>query len=146
MADAKPKRKKPTKLKSRSALLLRKLGHTVGDVERHTPGFITFDFLGFADLLSIVPGESGVTAYQVTHCDRAADHVAAMLANANVPLWLRCGNRIRLHLWDKRGPRGGLKRWTLFEQKFRLDGDKLDLDPRAEIFTGRAPLPTVEYP
>ena len=132
-APAKPKRKKPTKLKSRSALLLRKFGYTVGDVERHTPGFITFDFLGFADLLGIGAGEPGVTAYQVTHCDRAADHVASMLANENVPLWLRCGNRIRLHLWDKRGPRGGLKRWTLFEQTLRLDGDRIAFTDRAEI-------------
>ena len=119
----KPKRKKPTKLKSRSAALLRKYGHTIGDVERHTPGFITFDFLGFADLLGISGKESGVTAYQVTHCDRAADHVESMLANANVRLWLECGNRIRLHLWDRRGPRGGLKRWTLFEQGLILNDD-----------------------
>lgn len=142
----KAKRKKPTKLKSRSAAMLRKLGHTIGDVERHTPGFITFDFLGFADLLGIEPGRSGVTAYQVTHCDRAADHVASMLANENVPLWLECGNRIRLHLWDRRGPRGGVKRWTLFEQTLRLDGKKPSFTERCEAFEARAPLPTVEYP
>lgn len=131
----KPKRKKPAKLKSRSAAFLRKIGHTVGDVERHTPGFITFDFLGFADLLGIFPDTTGVTAYQVTHTDRAADHVTKMGLNENVHKWLRCGNRIKLHLWDKRGPRGEEKKWTLFEQDLLLDNQALIFSDRREIPT-----------
>lgn len=120
-ADEQPpkkKRKKATPLKGRSAKILRSLGYLVGDVERHVPHtFITFDFMGFADLLAYRGDEVGVTAIQVTHTSRASDHERTILSpelRENVEAWMRSGNRVRLHLWDMRGPRGGKKSWTLF--------------------------------
>lgn len=116
------KRKKPATLKSFSAKLMRVRGWIVGDVERHAAGF-SFDLFGIADLLAFRPPETGSVLIQVTACSHAADHRTKMLASPNTKPWLLCGNRIFLHLWEKRGPRGGLKTWKVFESSFELDSD-----------------------
>ncbi len=133
----KKKRKKATPLKGRSAKILRTLGYLVGDVERHVPHtFITFDFMGFADLLAYRGEETGVTAIQVTHASRAADHERTILSpelRENVDAWVRAGNRVHLHLWDMRGPRGGKKSWTLFSSNLYAHAGGLRFTARIQI-------------
>jgi hypothetical protein len=108
----------------RSLALLRAQGYTVAKVEYWNPfpkradtdgsGGPTgkrMDLFGFIDLVCLVPGESGVLAIQTTSATHLAAHRTKALALPACELWLRCGNRIVLHGWAKRGAAGKHKLW-----------------------------------
>lgn len=130
----KAKRKKATPLKGRSSAFMRKNGWKCGDVERHVPGvFITFDFMGFADLLAFKLPLIGVLAIQVTSASNAAAHRDKMAACENIPIWLLCGNKIELHLWSMKGKKDERKLWTLETQDVFLDEEKICFTERKTI-------------
>lgn len=107
---------------ARSLAVLRQRGALYGVVEKWNPGArVRQDFLGFADVLAVQPGQLGVLAIQI--CSNAGGDVSGRLHKitsapvvARARAWLEAGNRITIHGWAKRGPRGARKRWTLRER------------------------------
>jgi hypothetical protein len=117
----------------------KKAGFIVARVEQrlHMPGRpfpVTRDAFGFGDLL-VAHHDPKVTALvQVTAtgdmnrrirkiggtpADASNEKQAAEaeIARHNAAIWLAAGNKIIVHGWAKRGPRGKQKRWTLTEQE-----------------------------
>lgn len=84
------------------------------------------DLFGFADIVGIHPDQLGTTYFQVTGgMNNKGDRMAKIEAIAATPLILKTGNTVELHVWRKMGPRGGVKRWTVYRAQARLHGDKL---------------------
>ena len=74
------------------------------------------DGFGFADILCLTPGETGVLAVQTTTSSNLAARRTKIQALSAADLWLACGNRICLHGWSRKGARGKRKAWTLREE------------------------------
>lgn len=118
---------------ARSLAILRKRGALYGVVEKWNPGArVRQDFLGFADVLAIQPGQLGVLAIQV--CSNAGGDVSGRVRKittapvaARARVWLAAGNRITIHGWAKQGPRGKRKTWTLRE--LDVTADDVHLSP-----------------
>ena len=129
---------------TRSTVYLRKLGFLVGKAEQtlYMPG-ARFpkkkDMFGFGDLLVSKPGIIGATLVQVTDASSIVARVNKILGipkpkdrldqkivedyakiRENAEKWLRSENRILVHGWAKRGPRGTRKIWTLTERELTL--------------------------
>jgi len=88
-------------------------------VERFNPGAkVRVDFLGFGDILALEPGRHGVLAVQVTTTSNMAARIKKIESEAlarNVTAWLSAGNRIRVHGWSLKGPRGRRKTWQVID-------------------------------
>ena len=92
---------------------LRGLGFTVDKVERRLPrGFVTVDFMGFADLLAVRPRDVGVLAIQATTNGHLQERVRKVQAEPRATLWVECGNRVWVVGWAWQGPRDTRKRWA----------------------------------
>ena len=79
----------------RTMIWLRGLGFTVDKVERRLPrGFVTVDFMGFADILAIRPGMKGVLAVQATTGGHLQERVHKVQAEPRANLWLGCENLV----------------------------------------------------
>jgi len=103
---------------ARSLQHLRKSGALAGVVERYNPhAKRRVDLFGFIDIVC-VDGRPGVLAVQSTTTTNQAARVTKIqsdeLARA-VNMWLMAGNRIVVHGWSKKGPRGKRKLWELSE-------------------------------
>lgn len=97
---------------------LRDQGHIAEVAEHRVPRInITRDLFGFVDI-AVLDGKPGVLGVQTTtmsnHAARVGKIQSDELARA-VNAWLLAGNRIVVHGWAKRGPRGKRKRWSLVE-------------------------------
>lgn len=77
------------------------------------------DMFGFADLLAIKSGISGVTAVQATGED-VQSHIEKMLPNPYLKIWLEAKNQCFIWAWRKRGERGKRKTWQLRTIEFLL--------------------------
>jgi hypothetical protein len=112
--------------------LLRERGFLV-DRSEHWNSFAhrRIDLFGFADLVALVPGGSGVLAVQVCWKDVPA-HLEKIAATPAARAWLACGNRIVIHSWTKRGARGKRKTWQCAEQEITL-ADFENIKPAAPI-------------
>jgi hypothetical protein len=82
------------------------------------------DLFGFADVVAVKRGEVGVLAVQATSSTNASKRVGKIEASAEAAVWLACGNRITVHGWGKRGPRGKRKAWTV--RKIEIQGRLVD--------------------
>jgi hypothetical protein len=103
---------------ARSLRFLREQGWVADVVERRMPGCaITKDFLGFADILAVRPGELGVQAVQTTTRAHQAHRYAKVQASGYLSLWLAAGNRAVVHGWAKVGKRGARKTWEVTVQE-----------------------------
>lgn len=96
----------------RTLALLRSEGMTAQVVEK----FIVWtkqrvDLFGFADIVALDPKLYGVLAVQTTSGSNISARIKKILANDAAKLWVMCGNRIEVHGWKKRGPRGKRKVW-----------------------------------
>lgn len=101
---------------ARSLAVLRSRGCVYGVVEKWNPGArVRQDFLGFADILAVEPGQLGVLAIQACTTGDQAKRLAKIAENARVAPWLAAGNRVVVWGWAKRGARGKRKTWTLSE-------------------------------
>lgn len=99
---------------SRTLDLLRKEGYECGVVERRMPhSNVTFDFLGFIDILGIKPGTKGVHAVQTTSASNQSARVKKILAIPAAKQWLEAGNTIEVHGWGKKGKVGERKLWKV---------------------------------
>lgn len=114
----------------RSLGWLRKQGYLAQKVE-HWNAFAKrrVDLFGFADIVAVRAGEPGVTAIQVCWKDVPA-HVEKLNAIPAVSTWLSCGNRLVIHSWAKKGPRGKRKVWTLAQ--IGLPGEGVPKTPSLE--------------
>lgn len=126
---------------ARSVKHLRDRGFIVAPVEQivHMPGrpfSNKRDAFGFGDLLIARP-EFGAALVQVTSATNVSHRIdkilgvpedasdpksveTAKLVRANAETWIRSGNRLFVHGWAKKGPRGERKRWTLSERELTL--------------------------
>lgn len=104
---------------ARSLAFARLRGYVGGVVEVwNAHARVRQDFLGFADLLFVVPGELGVLAIQACVTGDQAKRLAKIQSDDLAPkvtAWLAAGNRIAVWGWAKRGARGKRKTWTLSE-------------------------------
>lgn len=100
---------------ARSTKYLTDRGYMVGMVERYN-SFTKRknDLFGFIDLLAV--GDGQTIGVQVTSGANHAARRTKILAEPRAKLWLAASNRILIHSWDKQGPRGKRKVWTLREE------------------------------
>ena len=103
---------------ARSLARLRRAGALAQVVERYNPhAKRRVDLFGFIDIVAL-DGKPGTLGVQTT----SADHISHRLAKlreecaAAMTRWLEAGNRLVIHGWAKRGPRGKRKVWTLTER------------------------------
>jgi hypothetical protein len=117
----------------RSEDLLQKQGFHVWIAERWNPwAHKRQDMFGFADLLAIKSGISGVTAVQATGED-IHSHLEKMLPNPYLKVWLEASNQCFVWAWRKRGSRGERKTWQLREIEMVLkDGRVVAQETGAE--------------
>ena len=117
---------------ARSLAHLRK-GAIAQVVERYNPhAKRRVDLFGFIDIVALDQGP-GVLGVQTTTTDHIS-HRLAKLRDECAPqmeCWLNRGNRIVIHGWAKRGPRGKRKLWTLTERAIGYD----DLRPAEVVKT-----------
>ena len=87
-------------------------------VERYNPhAKRRVDLFGFIDIVC-VDGRPGVLGVQSTTTTNQAARVSKIQSyelSRVVNMWLMAGNRIVVHGWSKKGPRGKRKRWELSE-------------------------------
>lgn len=97
----------------RSLKLLRASDYTVEVVEHWNAYTKTrHDLFNMFDIIAIKADEPGVLGIQTTSGSNASARVKKILANPLHKIWLAAGNRIVVHGWAKRGPRGKRKLWT----------------------------------
>lgn len=95
----------------RSLKFLRDAGYTVGITEKYNAyAKVRIDLYGAIDMLAIKEGE--ILGVQTTSDAHVADHVAKILAEPRILLWLQAGGRMVVHGWGKKGPRGKRKMWV----------------------------------
>jgi len=109
---------------ARSLVQLRKDGYIAQVVERwNSFANIRQDLFGFIDIVAIHPEQKGVLAIQATSNSggNVSAHHKKIIAEPRSRLWLKCGNRILLWGWSKKGARGKRKLWTLTSIDITLD-------------------------
>lgn len=118
---------------ARSGDWLKKRGWIVANVEKFN-SFIKmrFDAFGIGDLLAAKPG-TGISLIQCTTGSNASSHVLKALQNKNLSVWLRSGGAFEIHSFEKQGPRGKRKLWTLRRQRAMLLGDTVCFEETAEL-------------
>ena len=108
---------------SRSLAYLRKQGALVQVVEHwHRYAKRRIDLFGFIDLLALdsKPGALGIQTTTQTNVSHRVEKLKTDCAEA-MRWWLRSGNRLVIHGWALRGPRGKLKTWTVVERVVTLE-------------------------
>lgn len=75
------------------------------------------DLFGFIDLLAL--RGHNTLALQVTSGSNSSAREQKIRGLAQAGIWLAAGNRIVIHAWAKRGPRGQKKVWTCRETEIK---------------------------
>jgi hypothetical protein len=113
----------------RSLARLKSDGWTVCIVEKYIPMIKQRkDAFGFGDLLACKIGQPGALLVQTTSGSNAANRANKIFGIAEAGIWLAAGNRIVVHGWAKRGPRGKRKVWSCVETEIRAD----DIQPEGK--------------
>lgn len=122
---------------SRSLKHLREKGWQVAMVEKWNPyARIRQDVWGFADavgcITELADGEckndwpqpriafSQFSLFQFTSTPNMAAREAKIRASKEAAYWCKCGGKIYLLGWAKRGPRDKRKVWTLTEREIQI--------------------------
>lgn len=137
----------------------KKKGWVAGITEKWNPfAHIRQDLFNMIDVLIMRPKTRsewprwGLDAYQITSGSNAASRVTKLLANPNLKRWVLTGNDIYVASWERQGPHGKRKLWTLRRQRAVLEGDMVrfvevedlpDLDAGLESVDGSV---SVEVP
>jgi len=137
--EPKKKRAKPVTMTSRSRSWLEKQGYIVSLVERQmwlekkVNGVPTgekflqkWDCFGFADLIAVHRDKPGVIFIQTTTQDNAAARRDRVLLAPAVVVILEAQNRVHVHGWALKGPRGGRKLWQVNVYELRFCGNNLN--------------------
>jgi len=113
---------------ARTLQLLRSEGWLPQVVERYLPhARVRQDFLGFADVLAIRPGD-GILAVQCTTSSHASNRLHKAQQLPALRTWLECGFRFEVWGWQMRG-----KRWTVHKEALTLEDSMIStrtLTPR----------------
>ena len=99
----------------RSLAYLRKRGALAQVVERYNAyAKRRIDLFGFIDIVAL-DDKPGVLGVQTTSAGNVSHRVAKVhdACAESMRRWLQAGNRLVIHGWGKRGPRGTRKVWTL---------------------------------
>jgi hypothetical protein len=91
--------------------LLRRRGYMADVCERwlpHTDPPMRRDLFGGFDVVAIHRDIPGVLGVQTTSLANLPARVAKLRPLASVAAWLKCGNRVQVHGWERRG-----RNWTV---------------------------------
>lgn len=95
---------------------LKDAGYSVHRVEYWNPfSKRRVDAFGFADILAFKVGTVGTVYVQTTTKAHMNDRIAKIRSIPEAGIALASGNRIVVHGWSKRGPRGKRKVWECDE-------------------------------
>jgi len=83
------------------------------------------DLFNFSDIVGVHPEHKGTLYVQTTTTDHQADRIHKIAGLAVVQLLIKAGNRIHVHGWGKKGPRGGRKVWQVTVTEIGFDQDGL---------------------
>lgn len=127
----------------RTLAKLKALGFTAGIVEKWNQfARIRQDLFGFCDIVAM---REGVGTVLIQAC-AGASHAARrdkVLAEPRAAIAAKCGNRIEVWSWAKRGARGDRKLWTLNREDLTAQLREpssvgtVKPDANAEMETGR---------
>ena len=101
---------------ARTLAELKRRNLTAQVVEHTVPRVrIKRDLFGVIDILVMNPSNSnaGILGIQATSGTNHAARRAKILAEPRALEWLRCGGRLQVWSWSKKGPRGKRKLWTV---------------------------------
>lgn len=73
------------------------------------------DAFGFGDILACKVGEVGCTLIQTTTKGNMNARLQKICEIAEAGIFLASGNKIKIHGWSKKGPRGKRKVWVCDE-------------------------------
>lgn len=127
---------------ARSLKHLREQGWTAQVVERWIPGAnLRKDLFGGIDIVALrkqylgnnqnITVHNGCLGVQSTSDSNVSARREKLLAIPELKLWLECGNRLVIHGWAKKGPRGKPKLWTLREVELTLADFRNESGPQA---------------
>lgn len=120
----------------RSLKLLRDAGYHACVLE-HWNAFARrrIDAFNFGDILAVRASENGSYLVQTTAAPHLGERVTKILDIQAARVWLAAGNRILVHEWAKRGPRGARKTWQCRVKEMTLaDFSILDeLDDKVRV-------------
>jgi len=109
---------------ARSLAHLRKSGALAGVVERYNIfAKRRFDLFGFIDVIAVWGGSPGSTlGVQATTTENISHRLDKLRTDCEPSMtrWLEAGNRLVIHGWSRKGPRGKRKVWTLTEREVTL--------------------------
>lgn len=83
------------------------------------------DLFGCLDLIALDVANGRTLGIQTTSGANVAARIEKIYATENARHWLMAGNRLVVHGWSKRGPRGKRKVWTCREVEIVIDGGAL---------------------
>lgn len=99
---------------------LRSQGYTCQVVEKRIPHcFITKDLFGFIDILAMKEGAMGLIGIQTTSTPNVNARIKKIQLEPLSKMFISTGNRVVIHGWAKRGPRGKRKVYELKEIEYR---------------------------
>lgn len=94
----------------------------VAVVERwNAHAHIRQDLFGCIDLVALDEKTPGVVGVQATSGSNHNHRVTKIVAEPLAELWVRCGNRLMVISWAKKGPRGKRKVWTARMEEIGLE-------------------------
>ena len=112
---------------ARSLAYLRKSGALAGVVGKWNPhAKRRLDLFGYIDIVAIWGGHPGWTlGVQTTTAENISHRLTKLREECepSIRRWMEAGNRLVIHGWGKRGPRGKRKTWTLTEREITLYDD-----------------------
>lgn len=107
----------------RSLKLLRERGYHASVVEKwNMHAKIRQDLWGFVDILAIRDGE--ILGVQTTSGAHVAERIKKIAASPLIATVLSAGVKVVVHGWDKKGPRGKMKRWECREELLTVESFK----------------------
>lgn len=114
---------KPTQ---RSLAKLRAAGMVVNVVE-HWQAFARrrIDLFNVIDIVALDIENGRTLGIQTTSGSSVSARVQKIFDTPEAKCWIACGNRLVVHGWAKRGPKGKRKVWTCREVEIVLDGSAL---------------------
>ena len=129
MAKRKSAAKSPMEL---SLKLLGELGYTRQKVEHWNPfAGRRQDLFGVIDIVAVKSGEVGVLGVQCTTASNVSEHIRKVVESREANEWLRAGNKLAIHGWDKKKVKNKWQ-YTLREERFTTL-DKTDVPSQAKF-------------
>lgn len=119
------RKKKPFSANAKTLEYCRKLDWPAQTVEQTVPKtFIKRDLFGVIDIVAVTGGEPAhparILGIQATSGRHHAARVDKILAEPRARAWVDAGGLLEVWTWEKQGPRGKRKVWTLRRERIEL--------------------------